>query len=55
MGSGAADVQFRVESFNILNNNNLVNPANNLSDPLFGRSTSALAGRIVQFSGRLTF
>jgi Carboxypeptidase regulatory-like domain len=55
MGSSSADVQFRVESFNILNNNNLVNPVNNLSDPLFGRSTSALAGRIVQFSGRLTF
>jgi hypothetical protein len=51
----AADVQFRVEAFNIFNNLNLINPINNLSDPLFGRSTSALAGRIVQFSGRLTF
>jgi hypothetical protein len=51
----AADVQFRIEAFNLFNSLNLNSPVNNMSDPLFGRSTSALAGRIVQFSGRLTF
>lgn len=52
---GSTDLQFRIEAFNIFNNLNLTNPVNNLTSPLFGRSISALAGRIVQFSGRFTF
>jgi len=50
-----ANAQFRIEAFNALNKTNLVQPDANLTSPLFGRSTSALAGRIVQFSGRFTF
>jgi hypothetical protein len=54
VGPGA-DAQFRIEAFNVLNNTNLNPPESNLTSTLFGRSTSALAGRIVQFSGRFTF
>jgi hypothetical protein len=53
-GSGA-DVQLRLEAFNAFDNVNLFNPVNNLSDPLFGRSTTALPGRIIQFSARFAF
>jgi hypothetical protein len=41
--------------FNALNTLNLNPPINALKDPLFGKSTSALPGRILQFSGRLIF
>jgi hypothetical protein len=51
-----ADLQLRVESFNLLNTVNLQNPVNNLGDPAFGRSTSAATpGRIIQVSGRVAF
>jgi hypothetical protein len=50
-----ATLQFRVEAFNALNTTNLENPVANMSDPLFGRSISALAGRILQLSGRIQF
>jgi hypothetical protein len=55
MTTPGADAQFRIDMFNLLNNTNLTQPDGNLSSPLFGRSTSALAGRIVQFSGRFMF
>jgi hypothetical protein len=51
----SANVQFRVEAFNVLNTTNLLNPINNLRNPLFGKSVEALPGRIIQFSGRLSF
>jgi hypothetical protein len=51
----AATLQFRFEAFNALNTTNLENPVPNLSDPLFGRSISALPGRILQLSGRIQF
>jgi hypothetical protein len=51
----AADAQLRLEMFNTFNTTNLNNPVNELSDPLFGRSTSALAGRIVQVAVRFGF
>jgi hypothetical protein len=54
VGSGA-DVQLRLEAFNAFDTLNLFNPVNNLADPLFGRSTTALSGRILQFSARFTF
>jgi hypothetical protein len=50
-----ADVQLRLESFNVFDTVNLFNPVSNLADPLFGRSTSALPGRIFQVSARLAF
>jgi hypothetical protein len=50
-----ADLQLRLESFNLFNTVNLNNPTNNLADPTFGRSTSSLAGRIIQVSGRVAF
>jgi len=53
--SPGANAQFRIEAFNAFNTTNLNPPESNLSSPLFGRSTSALAGRIVQFSGRFSF
>jgi hypothetical protein len=50
-----ADVQFRIEAFNAFNTTNLEPPVNDLSNPLFGRSISALPGRIIQLSGRISF
>jgi hypothetical protein len=55
MTGSPGDVQFRIEAFNILNTTNLDLPVNNLTSPLFGRSVSALPGRILQLSGRLSF
>jgi hypothetical protein len=54
-GNNSANVQFRIESFNLFNTTNLDLPIANLPDPLFGRSVSAAPGRIVQFSGRFQF
>ena len=50
-----ADVQLRIETFNLFNTTNLDLPQRNMTSPQFGRSTSALPGRIVQFGGRLSF
>ena len=55
MTGSPANVQLRVEAFNVLNTTNLVNPVNNVTSAQFGRSVEALPGRIVQFSGRLSF
>jgi hypothetical protein len=51
----ASSAQFRLEMFNALNNTNLNQPVNTLTDPLFGKVTSALPGRIVQFALRFQF
>jgi len=48
-------LQVRLEVFNLFNTTNLNNPQNNLTSPLFGRSDSALPGRVVQFAGRFSF
>jgi hypothetical protein len=50
-----ADVQLRLEAFNAFNTVNLANPVSNLVDPNFGKSTTALPGRIVQFGLRFQF
>jgi hypothetical protein len=42
-GKGA-ELQFRLEAFNAFDTTNLFNPINNLADPLFGKSTTALPG-----------
>ena len=51
----SSEMQLRVEAFNLFNTVNLNNPVSNLSDPNFGKSTSALPGRIIQFSARFQF
>ena len=53
--SRGSDLQLRLESFNAFNTLNLFNPVNDLQSPLFGKSTSALPGRIVQLSARFAF
>jgi hypothetical protein len=50
-----ADLQLRLESFNLFNTVNLQQPNGDLQNPAFGRSTSSLAGRIIQVSGRVQF
>jgi hypothetical protein len=49
------DVQFRAEFFNIFNNVNFNAPNSNVSSAQFGRITSALDPRIVQFGLKLLF
>ncbi|PYR87881.1 MAG: hypothetical protein DMF84_30350 [Acidobacteria bacterium] len=49
------DVQFRAEFFNIFNNVNLNAPNSNVSSAQFGRITSALDPRILQFGLKLLF
>jgi hypothetical protein len=51
----ASDLQLRVEAFNLFNTVNLSNPISELSNPNFGKSTSALPGRIVQLAARFQF
>ncbi len=51
----ASKVDFRTEFFNLFNRVNLVPPVGNLSSSQFGRSTTALGARNVQFGLRLAF
>ena len=51
----SSEMQLRVEAFNAFNTVNLNNPISNLADPNFGKATSALPGRIIQFSARFQF
>ena len=50
-----ASLEFRAEFFNVFNNVNFTNPNSNQSSGQFGRITSALDPRIVQFGLRLQF
>ncbi|HCC58412.1 MAG TPA: hypothetical protein DEQ47_14370, partial [Solibacterales bacterium] len=49
------DLQLRFEFFNVLNRVNLQGIHRDLSDPLFGRSTSTFDPRILQLGARLVF
>jgi len=51
----SSTLQLRIESFNLFNTVNLDLPQRDLSNPNFGKSTSALPGRIVQFAARFAF
>jgi hypothetical protein len=51
----SAELQVRLEMFNLFNTTNLLPPQSNLTNAAFGRSTDALPGRIVQFGGRFRF
>jgi hypothetical protein len=53
--SRGADLQLRLEAFNTFNTVNLFNPQSNMASAVFGRSTDALPGRIVQVSARFQF
>jgi hypothetical protein len=55
MTGDGADFQVRIEAFNAFNTTNLFNPDGNLASGTFGKSIDALAGRIVQFSARVSF
>ena len=48
-------IDFRTEFFNLFNRVNLGQPPGNLSSSQFGRSTTALGGRNIQFGIRLAF
>jgi hypothetical protein len=48
-------VQFRAEFFNLFNNVNFNAPNSNVSSAQFGRITSALDPRIIQFGLKLLF
>ncbi len=48
-------LDFRTEFFNLFNRVNLGQPTGNLSSSQFGRSTTALGARNVQFGLRLAF
>jgi hypothetical protein len=48
-------LDFRTEFFNLLNRTNLSNVQGDLSSSQFGRATTALGGRNVQFGVRLAF
>jgi hypothetical protein len=37
------NLQVRLEAFNVFNHPNFADPVNDLSDPMFGRSTSMLS------------
>src|SRR6267378_2214049 len=44
--AGAANVLFRIEAFNVFNTPNFASQNNNITDPLFGRSTRSLANAL---------
>jgi len=52
---GRTNLQMRLESFNLFNTVNLQQTVSDLLSPLFGRSTAALPGRIIQLAGRVQF
>jgi hypothetical protein len=52
---GRVDVQFRAEFFNIFNNVNFNLPNSNVASAQFGRITSALDPRILQFGLKMLF
>ena len=54
-GTEGASAQLKGEFFNLFNRVNLTQVNNNLSNPLFGKSTSTYGARDVQFSLRIQF
>ena len=55
---GSAMIQLRLEMLNVLNNPNLANPGNNISDPAtfgFITSTTATGERNIRLGFRATF
>jgi hypothetical protein len=54
-GTEGATALFKAEFFNLFNRVNLTQVTNNLSSPLFGKSTSTFGARDIQFSLRMQF
>ena len=54
-GTDGASALFKAEFFNLFNRVNLTQVTNNLSSPLFGKSTSTFGARDIQFSLRMQF
>jgi hypothetical protein len=54
-GTEGATGLFKAEFFNLFNRVNLTQVTNNLSSPLFGKSTSTFGSRDIQFSLRMQF
>ena len=48
-----ANVQFRVEAFNVTNHANLILPVDDINSPVFGQITEAQAPRVLQFALKL--
>jgi hypothetical protein len=55
VGQEGANLQFRCEFFNVFNRVNLAGVVSDLSNPLFGKSTSTYPARNIQFGLRLSF
>jgi hypothetical protein len=53
--SGASQLQFRVEVFNVFNTANFNNPGSTFGTATFGRITAAQPMRQIQVGARLTF
>ena len=52
---GRIGLQFRAEMFNVFNRTNFTNANTTLGNPAFGRLTTALEPRLIQFGLRATF
>lgn len=55
LGGDGANLQFRVEFFNLFNRVNLSRMTGNLASPQFGRATSTFPARNIQFAFRISF
>jgi hypothetical protein len=59
LGSGAG-IEIRMNAYNLFNTLNLSpftfdSPSTRIDNPDFGRATSALSGRVIEFQGRINF
>jgi hypothetical protein len=59
IGSGAG-LEIRMNAYNLFNTLNLSpftfdSPSTRIDNPDFGRATSALSGRVIEFQGRFNF
>jgi hypothetical protein len=55
LGSDRTNLEFRADFFNAFNRVSLAGVHSDLSDPLFGKSTSTYGARDIQFGLRLSF
>ncbi len=48
-------VELRLEAFNVFNHTQFAAPSANVNSALFGRTTSAMSGRVIQLAGKIYF